>query len=192
MNTILACGFSRWSPGIGDNHPMGWLTVALYLLAAVACAIAASRGTFPARTSSRERLFWWFAAGVLMLLAINKQLDLQSLLTSVARCLAMNQGWYEDRRAVQVWFVGVVAAVGGLGIVALGFLLRNTFARTGLAVAGLGFVCVFVAIRAASFHHVDTLIDGRLFGLRLNWLLEMPGPLIVLVAAIRQSRSRVA
>ena len=192
MNTIVACGLSKWSPGLGDNHPMGWITVVLYLVAAVACAVAASRGTFPPQTSSRERLFWWFAAVVLVLLAINKQLDLQSLLTSVARCMAMNQGWYEGRRVVQVWFVGAVLAGGCMAIVALAFFLRNTFARTGLAVVGLGFVCVFVAIRAASFHHVDTLIDGQLFGLRMNWLLEMPGPLIVLMAAVRQSRAQVA
>jgi hypothetical protein len=171
---------------------MGWLTVALYLLAAAACAKAALRGTFPAQTKDRERLFWWFAAAVLLLLAINKQLDLQSLLTSVARCLAMNQGWYEDRRVVQVQFVWAVLAVGVLGIVALGFFLRTTFARTGLAVLGLGLVCGFVAIRAASFHHVDTLINARWFGLRLNWLLEMSGPLIVLLASVRAGRARVA
>ena len=169
---------------------MGWLTVGLYLLAAAASAIAANRGTFPPQTHNRERLFWWFAAVLLVLLAINKQLDLQSLLTSVARCLAMNHGWYEDRRIVQVWFVWGVLTGGALAIVALGFFLRNTFARTGFAVVGLGLVCVFVAIRAASFHNVDSLINERLFGLPLNWLLEIPGPLIVLLAAFRASRSR--
>jgi hypothetical protein len=85
-----------------------------------------------------------------------------------------------------------VLAVGVLGIVALGFFLRTTFARTGLAVLGLGLVCGFVAIRAASFHHVDNLIDARWFGLRMNWLLEMSGPLIVLLASVQAGRSRVA
>ncbi len=192
MDTILSCALSQWSAGLGDKHPMGWLAVALYLLAAAACARAALRGTFPAQTEDRERLFWWFAAAILLLLAINKQLDLQSLLTSVARCMAMNQGWYEDRRGVQVRFVWAVLGAGALGIVALGFLMRSTFARTGLAVLGLGLVCVFVAIRAASFHHVDTLIEGRWFGLRLNWLLEMSGPLIVLLASVRAGRLRIA
>ena len=32
----------------------------------------------------------------LLFLAFNKQLDLQSLLTAVARCQAMIQGWYES------------------------------------------------------------------------------------------------
>jgi hypothetical protein len=192
MDTIFTCALSQWSPGLGDNHPMGWLTVVLYLLAAAACAKTALRGTFPAQTQDRERLFWWFAATTLLLLAFNKQLDLQSLLTAVARCQAMIQGWYEDRRVVQVRFVWAVLGVGVLGIFALGFFLRATFARTGLAVLGLGLVCGFVAIRAASFHHVDTLINARWFGLRLNWLLEMSGPLIVLLASVRAGRSRVA
>jgi hypothetical protein len=191
MNEILTCTTERWQPVIGDPSWRGWATVLIYLAVMGLAVLVARRAPFPGRSRRRERLFWILVAVLMGLLAINKQLDLQSLLTSVARCLAMNQGWYEDRRIVQVRFVWAVFAVGILGIVALGLYLRNTFARTGLAVLGLGLVCVFVAIRAASFHHVDNLIDGHVFGLRVNWLLEMPGPLIVLLASVRAGRSRV-
>ena len=64
-------------------------------------------------------------------------------------------------------------------------LLRGTLARTGLALLGLVLVTVFVVIRAAGFHHMDVLIDTRVAGMRMNWLLELPGPLMVLAAALR-------
>lgn len=192
MPETFPCAFSTWSPGLGDNNLMGWVIVALYLLAAFASATVARRGPFPQQTQSREQLFWWLSALLLVLLALNKQLDLQSLLTSLGRCVAVDQGWYDDRRIVQRWFVVSVLTGGALIVTALGLLLRDTFARTGLALLGLGFVSVFVVIRAASFHHMDTLIDGRMLGFRINWLLEMPGPLIVLMASVFAARSRIS
>ncbi|AZL60507.1 isopropylmalate isomerase [Tabrizicola piscis] len=190
MSSMFPCAFSPWSPGIGDNHVMGWLTVAVYLVAAFSCAVTARYGPFPARTRRREQLFWWFCAVALVLLAANKQLDLQSLLTSVARCVAVDQGWYENRRMMQRVFILAVAAAGALGFLAGGLLMRGTFARTGLPILGLGLVCTFVAIRAASFHHVDILIDTRVLGLRLNWVLELPGPLLIWLASIRAGRQQ--
>lgn len=170
---------------------MGWIIAALYLVTAIASAMAARRGGAPsAQTRTREQMFWWFSAVVMGFLAMNKQLDLQSLLTSVARCVAVDQGWYEERRAVQRWFVLGVLSGGAATILALGWLLRHTFARTGLALVGLGFVSLFVVIRAASIHRMDSLIEGQILGLRVNWLLELPGPFVVLVAASSAIRHR--
>jgi hypothetical protein len=42
-------------------------------------------------------------------LGINKQLDLQTALTELGRVLAYDQGWYEERQTVQVWFIVGVA-----------------------------------------------------------------------------------
>ncbi len=183
MSSLFPCAFSRWAPGIGDNHLLGWVTVVIYLAAASACLTVALRGSFPAQSERRERLFWWLAAALLGVLAVNKQLDLQSLLTSVARCLAVDQGWYENRRIVQRQFIVLFMLVGVVGMAGAGTLLRGTFARTGLALLGLGFVCVFVVVRAVSFHQVDALINTWMLGIRLNWVFELPGPVLVLLAA---------
>jgi len=188
MPTVFPCPFSPWSPGIGDNHFMGWVSVAVYLAATFASLLAARRGTFPVVTRQREQLFWWFCCGTMAFLAVNKQLDLQSLLTAVARCVAVNEGWYENRRIVQRQFVLAIMAGGALSVLACGLWMRRTFARTGLAILGLGIVGTFVAARAASFHHFDRLIDLQLAGVRLNWLLELPGPLLILFAAFLAKR----
>jgi hypothetical protein len=182
---MFPCAFSRWSPGLGDNNLLGWVTVAVYLLAAAACLTVALRGHFPVASQRRERLFWWLAGSLLLFLAVNKQLDLQSLLTAAARCMAVDQGWYEDRRIVQREFIICIMLIGILGLVGIALILRGTFARTGIALLGLGFVTVFVVVRAVSFHQVDLLINTWLLGIRVNWLLELPGPLLVILAAFR-------
>lgn len=185
MPTIFPCAFSQWAPGIGDPNAAAWLIVTLYLVAAYACASAARRDDGLSQVQGRERVFWWICAAALTLLAINKQLDLQSLLTSVARCVAQYQDWYDERRAVQRQFVLLVLAVGPLVVAATSVLLRKTFARTGLAVVGLGFVCTFIIIRAASFHHLDIVMDRAVLGLPIAIALEVPGPILILVAAVR-------
>jgi len=70
---------------------MGWVTVAIYLAAAVTLVVA-MRAPFPAASRGRERLFWALLAAVLRALAVNKQLDLQSYLTARGRCAAQHQG----------------------------------------------------------------------------------------------------
>lgn len=186
IGTTLSCAFSRWSPGLGDNHVMGWVTVAVYLAAAIAsarAALALDPGAEP-----RERRFWWIAFSILLFLALNKQLDLQSLLTMIARCHASLAGWYDDRRAVQRIFILAVAGGGVLVLGLLGLLLRGILGRVWPALLGLGFVCGFVIIRAASFHHMDGLIGSSAWGMKVNWLLEVPGPLLVLVVGLRRQK----
>ncbi len=177
----------HWSAGLGDPHPMGWITVGVYALAAVLSARRATLGPFAPDSRKRERLFWALAAILLGLLAINKQLDLQTLLTEIGRCAARAQGWYENRQVVQRWFILGVIVSGTLLVGFLALLMRRTLRRTGLAILGLGLVFTFVAVRAAGFHHVDILIGTEVAGLRMNWLLEMPGPALVAVAALRGS-----
>jgi hypothetical protein len=47
------------------------------------------------------------------------------------------------------------------------------------------FLLSFVAIRAASFHHVDILLSAHLAGLKLNWILELGGIAFVAFGAYR-------
>ncbi|MFN4192470.1 MAG: isopropylmalate isomerase [Tabrizicola sp.] len=186
MRTTLTCALTQWSPGLGDNHWMGWLTVAVYLLAAVVSGLAARRLAGAQGADGRERRFWIFAAGLMLALALNKQLDLQSLLTMIGRCHARLAGWYDLRRRVQEGFI-LVVAVGGLASLAmLAWLMRGILGRVWPALVGLGFVSGFVVVRAASFHHVDIALGSSLAGIRVNWLLELPGPVLVALVALRR------
>lgn len=188
LQTTLTCAFTRWSPGLGDNHPVGWFTVLVYLAAGIASMRAALRRGRDG-VERAERRFWWVASAVLLFLAVNKQLDLQSLLTMVARCHAALAGWYDERRGIQKAFIWLVAG-GGVAAIGLGtLLLRGILDRVWLALAGLAFVCSFVVIRAASLHHMDGLLGSVAMGMKVNWLLELPGPLLVLFVALRRGRA---
>jgi hypothetical protein len=181
---LQSCALTRWSPGIGDPTAMGWGTVLVYLSAAVISATVALRVPFPRPSCRRERAFWLCLACVLLVLAVNKQLDLQSYLTALGRCLAQHQGWYDSRRFVQETVILGLVLLMALLAVALWRLMRGTLARNGAALAGLVLVLGFVAIRAVGFHHVDTLIKLDVMHLRLNWLFELTGPVLIGLAGL--------
>jgi hypothetical protein len=170
-----------WSPGIGDPTPMGWLTVVAYLAAAWQCFQLARGTTTP--IPYLERRVWWLLATGLLVLGINKQLDLQSAFTEAGRLLARAQGWYAYRGEVQIVFIVALALIAVVGAVALFGLTRRTPRATKVAVLGAVMLVTFVMVRAMSFHHVDRFIGLGIGGLKINWVLELGGIAIILVAA---------
>jgi hypothetical protein len=168
-----------WSPGIGDPTIGGWVTVFLYFWAVYSAWKAANLE----RRFARSSLTWRAISIMFVALGINKQLDLQTALTELGRMVAVNQGWYGQRQIVQVWFIIGVAVVCLLIAIVLLILTRRTAAPTWLALVGTTIVLAFVLIRAASFHHIDRFIGERILGLKWNWVLEMSGIAIVIVAS---------
>lgn len=192
MQTTLTCAFTQWSPGLGDNNLMGWLIVLAYLVAAVFSMRAAVVIAGLEAADRRERRFWWIAGAIMLFLAVNKQLDLQTLVTQIGRCHAQLSGWYDMRRIVQRDFILAIVAAGAVMLLVLAFLLRGILERVWPALLGLAFVCLFVVVRAASFHHMDALLGTWVFGVKMNWLLELPGPILVAGVALRRRRARLA
>lgn len=174
----------RWQAGIGDPTLVGWVTVVAYFAAALLSARCARRAAVPL-----EFRFWLVLALSLVLLGINKQLDIQSLFTQTARDLAFAQGWYEKRRLYQAAFIGFLIAAGVASSALLIWVARRLSFSTQLAAAGLIFLAVFIVIRGASFHHVDELLGSTVEGVRFNWIFEL-GPLLVIsLAAYRWRRT---
>lgn len=185
---LAAAADGRWRPGIGDPSLLGWATVASYAVAAWLCREAARRAGRTAHTVARlapvhaadQRAlaaFWTGACALLVLLGVNKQLDLQSLLTQVGRDLAIAQGWYETRHRVQVAFVAGLAGLGALAGAGVAWRLRRVLGRVAGPLLGLAAIAVFVVVRAASFHHVDLRLHGG--PLPLNPVFELGGIVLV-------------
>ena len=163
-----------WQPGIGDPTVMGWVTVLAYFSVAWFAFVNAriSRNK-PSIAAHREVLFWVGLTVLMVALGINKQLDLQSLMTDIGRIAAREYGWYARRHDVQILFIGALAT-GALGfMLGLLWLLRNSLQRVSLAVVGLALLLAFVGIRASSFHGMDRLIGWEFVGIRMNWILEL-------------------
>jgi hypothetical protein len=178
----------QWRPGIGDPTIIGWVTVVAYALAAGLCYLAwrGERRLLPAPAGLRPGL-WWALLLLMLALGVNKQLDLQSLLTVAARRLAVEQGWYAQRRELQRMFIMAIAAAGALSLALAAWWVRAGFRRYILALAGTAILGCFILIRATSFHDVDPLISRKLVGgVRANAMFfELTGIMIIAIAAAR-------
>lgn len=173
---LAATEDGRWHAGIGDATVFGWITVAFYLLAVVRCIIKVNAS----KKFGGNYLFWHYLAIFLLVLGVNKQLDLQSWFTESLKDAAQNHNWYENRRSVQVGFI-VALGIGMLmTLIAFRLFLANTWRNYKLAWIGVILLCTFILIRAASFHHVDILINKEVLGLKLNVILEI-GAIILII-----------
>jgi hypothetical protein len=183
----------EWSPGIGDPSFMGWLTVVAYFVAGAICLRAARRSRRAAGASPadlRVSHVWWLFALALFALGVNKQLDLQTALTEIGKTLALQQGWYESRRKVQLAFIVLLGVLALGGVSWLAWHLRHSLRRMRAALVGGAILVWFVVARGTSFHHIEELIDIRLLGLRMNWVVELTGIAVIAFAAHRDRPSR--
>jgi hypothetical protein len=158
-------------------------------MAALALAFLGARARLHELSpEQRQRALWLGLAVILLLLGINKQLDLQSALTETGRIASRAYGWYAVRQPVQVAFIVAVALFGLVTFRAV--LLLAGGDRRGLRAALIGtlFLICFVTIRAVSFHHIDRLLGSELAGFRMNWLIELGGILFIAAGACRSTR----
>jgi hypothetical protein len=101
-------------------------------------------------------------------------------LTEFGRLIAFEQGWYGQRRIVQLYFILAVALFFGWVLITLLLWARHSPLPTWIALFGTTSIIGYVLIRAGSFHHIDRFIGSTVLGLRWNWLLEMGGVIVVL------------
>ncbi len=176
MNVL---GKIRWHPEIGDHSFMGWFTVVAYGVAALIAV----------------RVWWKRREGIWLLVALgmaglclNKQLDLQSLVTEIGRNIAHHGGWYEHRRDFQKWFVlGALAIAGVVGLLSF-WRFHRFWLRHKLLLAGGLFLVTFIVVRAISFHHLEVFLGSRVGGVKMNWALELGGIFLIGLACVMEMR----
>ncbi len=180
--------YIRWRPGIGDPTVMGWLTVVAYAVAAIASffAVRSGSGRGVAWDAPVRRRIWWTVGVLMVLLCINKQLDLQSLLTDLGRAFSKQQGWYDQRRGFQKVFVIAVLLCAGVLVGWSVWRCRAFWKTHPMLACGLTVLLTFIVVRAISFHHVDVLLRSEVMGIRINCILELGGIGLIGVAALRE------
>ena len=179
----------RWRPGVGDPTLLGWLTVAGYLVAFGLCwrAHETARG----RPQGVRLAHTWAAlASCMLLLGVNKQLDLQSLLEQLGKAAAFAGGWYAQRHLVQLWFVFLLAAGSAAAGLGAFLLLRSYAEELWLAATGTALLAAYMLTRAAFFNHVNW--DGHEGGAvaTFHFVLELAGIACVAAGARRAVRRR--
>jgi hypothetical protein len=102
--------------------------------------------------------------------------------------MARSEGWYENRRIVQLIFVLFMLFLGGATIAASYWYIHGAWRRYRIAFLGIVYLVTFVIIRAASFHHIDVFLKGTLGGIYFNHILESSGILFIAYAAWNATR----
>ena len=185
-----ACVSDRWQFVIGDPNLTGWAVAATYAIAAATAVMVLLRRPFDPVQSRQLAMLWGLIAVLMTVLALNKQLDLQSLMTALGRCLAQEQGWYENRRLVQRDFILGLIAAAVLISVAMFWILRGIIRQNLLVLAGLASLAGFILIRAGHLLHVfvpDQIFADLLLH-RATSILEMACPVLIIIAAWRLLR----
>jgi hypothetical protein len=188
---FLALSFAvNWRPRIGDPTLPGWIVTISYGIAATLCFMAARDAL--KNTSPAIARIWASLTLFLLLLGLNKQLDLQTLFTEFGKGMAHAQGWFDVRRtAQQVFVTGVVTAamiVFAMSRRQVALFMR----RHPRGLVGFLLVCAYVFVRLVSFEHIDTLVGVNLRDLAWLWLLELAGVLTLAGSAFSATRKQRA
>ncbi len=161
----------NWKPGIGDPSLIGWLAVMGYFITAGLCAWVAVR--LGRGTGGPQRRSWAILALVLVVLGINREMDLQGLLLAWGRSFAYEQGIFENRRALQMIFLGLLAVVALTALFLSYWMNRHHWREQGWMLVGSVFLVTFVLLRASSFHHFQDFLAFPLGGVRLHRIIEL-------------------
>ena len=183
---ILSCGRETSILFGGDPTFTGWITTVAYFLAAsLAGAVVIRRVQVSPRSSPSAPSGFWLALAVgLTGLGVNKQLDLQTWFTAVGRCVAQQGGWFDDRRAIEYWFLILTALAGLAALLLLARWFRRSRIHEWAAFAGVACLIAFVLIREGSFYHVEPFTVGGLLGASPESVLELAGIILVSISAI--------
>lgn len=189
---ILECVANSWSPKIGDPNVLGWVIAISYIVAAGLTFLVLRQVEKSYSKVNRARIFWLGLTVMLVFLGLNKQLDLQILLRNVAKCHAIMQGWYEDRKEFKLIFVTAMA-IGFLvlAVIIISFF-RENFQKDKLALTGVIFLLIFILIHASYFyfqHFASPLIDAA-YRIGLNWVLELIGISLISLQSLIRLRAR--
>jgi len=181
--------YGNWYQHMGDPTVTGWtITIAYFLVTFMCWRAGLKEKTININIQKPERHVLWFGLSILLLvLGINKQLDLQNLLTALGREIAQANGLYESRREIQLVFIILFTLFYFSLLIALSWWLRDCWRRYWIALLGLSLLVSFVLIRAASFQHVDYLISKwSIIGpFRMKYIVELGGILIVGLGAVQ-------
>ncbi len=169
-----------WLASLGDFTPLDWVITALYLVASFACWRAGGPRT-------REARWWRWMAVALLLLGINKQLDVQTLLLHALRAALKAGGLYGYKQAISVVFLILLAAFVARMTLALVRSGRRMSRGLMTSFVGLIVLLVFVLLRSAIIAR-SGLSQSPVFALHL--FVELSGVALCGVGAAAALRKR--
>ena len=154
---------------IGDPTFAGWLIFFVYLAVVYRCYLQYVKVKF----GFLDHNFWLVIGLFLLLLCINKQLDLQTVFEASMKELAQSHGWYAQRKMMQVTFVALLSISLLTGLVVLRSVLAKACRQHKAVCLGVLLLCIFIVLRAAAFNHLSFLNTRTYWGFNAHSLLEL-------------------
>ena len=180
----VACGLQDWMALWGDPLISGSVFMAGYLVA----ALLILRGARQA--GGRERVLWRICGFLFLFQVANTHLDSHALIFTVGRCLAHAQGWYEDRRQVQMLAALSLAWIVGLVLTVTVIWFFRAILRNVLLVAGVSVALGFTMLKGINLHGLEAYYAGTYGPFRGADLIELSGVALALLAALIRLASR--
>ncbi|MCF7976249.1 MAG: hypothetical protein K9N55_20695 [Phycisphaerae bacterium] len=181
-----------WSTNRGDPTVIGWSITVFYAVAALACLYCTgfcdSRRSVP--ISLVYAWFWWMMLGLVVMMGINKQLDVQLLLADIGRAFTKHLGWYGQRKPVQIRVLAFGACVCLACLLEVGHKLKRAPKSTWLALFGILLLGVNVLIHLVSLHLIEGVLAYSLAGLSVGNGLEIVCILWILISALVYNRAQ--
>lgn len=133
---------------------------------------------------------YWIAITITMvLLAFNKHFDLHFLIAVTAKCIAWSEGWYEQRRLLQLWLIAAIFILGVVSLIVLVTYFIRKSRQYYLSIFGAVILLSLFLLRTNSFHGLDEFFGAYVMGIRTVWILEFAGQALILWNAVLLLRS---
>lgn len=184
---------AAWQPSVGDPTLMGWVIAGCYLLAGFGCLRCwHRRNRLVLSVDARRFGHYWVLLGVMMLLmGLNKQLDMQVLLHDLARKVVDQYGFAGSKRQFKNGFIGLLAVLFAVWLGRLVVLMSGLWVRVWLSGVGVFVLLAFVLSRAVSVYIVKLpLGESIIGGVRYNHVFELIGVVAIGLGSMANMKRR--
>lgn len=171
----------EWFSLNGDHTFWGWLITILYLFT-VAGSFYYVKTINNTKISKEKRILWLFIGSFLTFMGINKQLDIQLLLTISGRYIGLKFSFLGMRRIFQSYFTAAIflSVLFITGIVI--YKIRTILKESLIELIGITFIIGFFFIQTASMTHFKWIIRFDEVNIPHIHGLELLGVMILLLA----------
>ncbi|MBN2041625.1 MAG: hypothetical protein JW864_16435 [Spirochaetes bacterium] len=174
-----------WIKFHGDNTFEGWFITAVYFIIFILYVQYLLRvRKNPENIEKNYMRFILITAILTFILGINKQLDLQMLLTDIGRTHSKIFGWYNIRRPAQVRFISIFASLATGVVILSAYNLRKLWRKIFLQTTGLFILFGFIIIKGSSHHKLDHFFSKKILGMSMFGVFEIIGLALIGISAI--------
>jgi len=182
---ILKKGYLEgyWIVNRGDPTVIGWF-ITLFYFFVFATSFYLLKKITPNISNNEYMWFWYGVTILIILLGINKQLDIQMLFADFARLYAKVIGIFENRKPFQHKIISFLTTIGISIFSVMIYKFWYAPKRMWLALIGFCILFSFPIIRLVSLHSIESLLSISVLYIKIVDVIEILGITIVLIAII--------